>query len=282
MTDCTPEQAIQVAERLGLHPLGEARRLLGGADLAAFQIACAGGAAVALRVAGPERAQSFIREAAVMHAARSAGIPVPAVLATGRAQTFSAMAMEFVPGVTLFEYIKKHPASASRLGYLFGKLQAQLHAAPENDVPESSWATPQSAVEAQLLRVARGTSAKVSLLHLDFHPMNALTDGRHITGIIDWTNAGTGDPRQDIARTAAILRIEAPREARASIRRFLRGWHHGYLETAGAIPRLAPFLAWAGARMERDLEMRADALHQMRIRNWTALWQVAAGQVGVF
>lgn len=44
-----------------------------------------------------------------------------------------------------------------------------------------------------------------SLLHLDYHPLNAMVLGRRVTGIIDWVNAEIGDRHLDVAMTSAIL-----------------------------------------------------------------------------
>jgi len=44
-------------------------------------------------------------------------------------------------------------------------------------------------------RLRQLPSKEVALLHLDYHLLNVLTDGKQITGIVDWTNAHAGDPR---------------------------------------------------------------------------------------
>jgi aminoglycoside phosphotransferase (APT) family kinase protein len=48
-------------------------------------------------------------------------------------------------------------------------------------------------------------TAPASLLHLDYHPQNVLTEGVHVRGVIDWANAAIGDRHFDAATTAAIL-----------------------------------------------------------------------------
>ncbi len=271
MTQCTPQDAAAVAQGLGIRPHGEPSRLSGGEDFATFRVITADGSLV-LRIGAGEREAAFAWEVAAMDVARGAGIAVPAVLATGRVGKLSAMAVEFVPGEPLLRRIEQDPSAATRLGLLFGQVQAQLHAAPALGILASAWALPRSPIEERLLRAATGGASETALLHLDFHPLNVLSDGERITGVIDWTNAGGGDPRQDIARTAAILRIETPRAARETMRRFLRGWRRGYEETAGPIQGLAPFLAWAGVRMQRDLALRADSPRAARIASWIALW----------
>lgn len=44
-----------------------------------------------------------------------------------------------------------------------------------------------------------------SILHLDYHPQNAVVSGLRVTGIIDWVNTDLGDRHLDTATTSAIL-----------------------------------------------------------------------------
>jgi aminoglycoside phosphotransferase (APT) family kinase protein len=44
-----------------------------------------------------------------------------------------------------------------------------------------------------------------SVLHLDYHPQNAVVSGIRVTGIIDWVNTDIGDRHLDAATTSAIL-----------------------------------------------------------------------------
>src|SRR4030042_1376357 len=46
-----------------------------------------------------------------------------------------------------------------------------------------------------------------TFVHMDFHPLNVLSDGRNITGVVDWTNAAAGDARADLAWTVTLLRM---------------------------------------------------------------------------
>jgi aminoglycoside phosphotransferase (APT) family kinase protein len=62
--------------------------------------------------------------------------------------------------------------------------------------PALQWAT----VEAPRFRTGADT-----VLHLDYHPLNVLVKGGHITGIIDWVYAECGDRHLDVATTATIL-----------------------------------------------------------------------------
>ena len=61
-----------------------------------------------------------------------------------------------------------------------------------------------------ILEWARGHAwrfpcARDSILHLDYHPQNAVVSGMRVTGIIDWVNTDLGDRHLDTATTSAIL-----------------------------------------------------------------------------
>jgi aminoglycoside phosphotransferase (APT) family kinase protein len=59
-----------------------------------------------------------------------------------------------------------------------------------------------------------------SILHLDYHPQNAVVSGTRITGIIDWVNTDVGDRHLDAATTSAILAsstMERPRWMRRNL-----------------------------------------------------------------
>jgi aminoglycoside phosphotransferase (APT) family kinase protein len=61
--------------------------------------------------------------------------------------------------------------------------------------------------------------ARDSVLHLDYHPQNAVVSGLHVTGIIDWVNTDVGDRHLDAATTSAILAsstMERPRWMRCN------------------------------------------------------------------
>jgi aminoglycoside phosphotransferase (APT) family kinase protein len=62
--------------------------------------------------------------------------------------------------------------------------------------------------------------AEPSILHLDYHPLNAVVQGTHLSGIIDWVNTDVGDRHLDAAMTAAILSssaLEHPRWMRDNL-----------------------------------------------------------------
>ena len=73
-----------------------------------------------------------------------------------------------------------------------------------------------------------------SVLHLDYHPQNALVSGARITGIIDWVNTDVGDRHLDAATTSAILAsstMERPRWMRRNVigNTLRKTFHSAYL-----------------------------------------------------
>jgi Ser/Thr protein kinase RdoA (MazF antagonist) len=194
--------------------------------------------------------------------------PVPAVVYEGTAGDAHLLALSWVDGVPLAEVLTVSPRRATDLGHAFGTLQAQLHGLAV--LPDLCAALP------RLEEPCAGTS----LLHLDYHPLNALVSGGALSGIIDWENVKLGDPRADVARTLSILATDPairalPPELRRGVRSFRRAYCAGYLSEAGAdaLEGMPPFLAWAGDFMLRDLGKRYDAAGLEPVRRWTAHWR---------
>src|SRR5262249_14011639 len=122
------------------------------------------------------------------------------------------------------------------LGVMFGRMQAVMHRTPllatRSAIPEGwmEWAGP---VEpAMRERLGRSVTGPEALLHLAYHPLNGMTDGTRITGVLDWPNARVGDRRADLARTVALLRFRpnvSVSPAAAGLVRLLRwAWWRGY------------------------------------------------------
>ncbi|MBA4493095.1 phosphotransferase family protein [Paenactinomyces guangxiensis] len=191
------------------------------------------------------------------------------------------MLMEWSPGRTLASELIERPDSANRLGIEFGRVQAAIHRIP---VPESvdkeskNWLTPETYAEIEVMQritFLKGYKQDV-LVHLDFHPLNVLTDGQTITAVIDWANAAKGEARFDIARTMSILRLEGLRPGsvlpQGAVRDFERGWLRGYEQAAGHPGSLSIFNAWAGLRMIRDLSGRRQEEDFLRMQRWVEDW----------
>ena len=193
-----------------LHPVN------GGADTKIWK-AVAGDTFAALRVFRPSQAFGLKFEIEAMIMASIAGVPVPKIFATGSHNNFPCMLIEWIDGQSMLEscYKKSHLASLSRS---FGQLNAQLHKRTLQ-------------LDGQCL------------IHLDYHPLNAIAKKGQIVGIIDWTNAQFGNPLQDVARTVSLL-VCTPLVSREdrnfarTLRRIARHYLNGYGDVAGLRPHI--------------------------------------------
>ncbi|MGH2455723.1 MAG: phosphotransferase [Candidatus Limnocylindria bacterium] len=114
------------------------------------------------------------REARLMALVAAHGFPVPRV----HEVRSDALVMERIPGPTMAVDLRRRPWRALRHVASLVRLHEALHRIPLDGA---------------------------SLVHQDLHPENVLISP---TGpvVIDWTNAGSGDHRQDVALTWLILR----------------------------------------------------------------------------
>jgi aminoglycoside phosphotransferase (APT) family kinase protein len=220
-----------------------------------------------------------------MQAARDAAIPVPRVHATYTTPECTALLLDWVPGRPLLPDLLEHPDRVHRRAVQFGRMQGRIHAVKAPGELEAvgrswiDWAEPDDELRERLEALDLRHDA---LLHLDYNVMNVMTDGATITGVIDWTNSGVGDPRADLARTFAMMWLGASPpdipagELEAARRLLAEGWKLGYREVAGPMGDLSIFFVWAGTVMLRDLPqhlgkpgvpLRQEDLDQ--IEEWT-------------
>ena len=245
--------------------------VLGGWETSLWRFETPDGQRHALRVyPGPAHARSARKEEAALHACMDAGVPVPTLEATGQWEGRPLLVIGWCPGATLLAAMLRHPWSMWRFGLSFGRLQAQIHRVPPpaallEGAPDYwlLWASLQR--PEVFVRMQGMALSTASLIHLDYHPLNVLTDGRRFTGIIDWSNAAAGDRRADFARTATLLLTASSppgptRPVVGALRRlFYLAWRRGYVSEAGPLGDLAPFMAWAGATRLQDLEGVRDS-----------------------
>jgi aminoglycoside phosphotransferase (APT) family kinase protein len=264
----------------------------GGWDTALWRVHT-GASTSALRVFRAEQADTFRREARAMRAAAQAGIPVPTIQAEGICAGRPALLLSWCAGLPLLDSVRARPWRIWQLGRMMGRMHARIHTV---HVPESAalpaWVPRAEDGDAALhtrLRVLTSESAPV-LLHLDYHPLNIMADAIRITGVLDWANVAVGDPRVDIARSVAILRLaptppsSTPAALTSGLRRVLEAaWRSAYQAVAGPLTDMAPFYAWAGAMMERDLAAKIgrpgiwlQPSDLPGIHRWTQRWATLA------
>ncbi|RDG36778.1 phosphotransferase [Streptomyces corynorhini] len=147
-------------------------------------------------------------EARLMRHLAASEYPVPKVYET----TDTDMVLERLTGPTMLEVLAGRPWRVAALGRMLGGLHDRLHALP---APE--W-----------LPRRFGTAGDDRVLHLDLHPGNVLLTEQGPM-VIDWCNAGAGDPAADVAMTiVTVAGAEVPQlTARLGRSLFLRSMRKG-------------------------------------------------------
>lgn len=265
----------EIDPRAALRSLGfaepvEMEPVTGGWDAAIWRFSTEDGSHHALRIfRSPERMQGAMREKAAMEAAASGGLPVPPVRAFGQWQDLPAMVIDWCPGATLVQCVERRPWVLWSLARQLGQLQARIYALPvaeqlRDGAPEYWLRRLGAGEEGERLPAALRSAGLNcdSFVHMDLHPLNVLSDGRTISGVLDWTNAAAGDVRADLAWTTILLRLgpipPSPLKPllRLGRRLFYVGWRRGYESEAGPMPDLGPFLAWAGSVYLQEVQPR--------------------------
>lgn len=293
MVDIDPQAALPA---LGYPHYSDLTPVRGGWDTAMWRFRTPDGAQHTLRVhPSAEHATAARREQIALAACAAAGIPAPRLEAAGHWNGLPTFVLTWCPGQPLFSYLLPRPWAFWRLGLAFGKAQARIHAvAPPDELKQGAplyWlarvGSQHADIVTRLLAMNLSTSA---LIHLDFQPLNVLTDGKGITAILDWKNVAAGDPRADFARTAAILGAgpippSSLRPLAAAMRRlFYLAWRRGYESQTGPLMDIAPFMAWAAATVLTDMgdaigrpQVWAKEADLQVVRRWLAHWKQRAG-----
>lgn len=277
---------LKILQALGIEGTPAITSAPGGFDTAIWKVEHEGQIS-ALRVFQAGRHEECEREQHAMKTALVAGLPVPEIRKAGVWQDRPVLLISWLKGRTIEDELRRHPWRTWTVGLAFGRAQARLHATPAPTLPGQSadaWIFWQSEEEPALQdRLSHLQSSQATLLHLDYHPRNVLTDGKHITGIIDWTNAHAGDPRADVARTASILRVDPLARTslfkRLSARVFEQAWRAGYQREHSHLAEMPLFYAWAGTVILHDQARRYkdNPWKLAPARRWTSKWKAQAG-----
>ncbi|MEU5772784.1 phosphotransferase [Streptomyces venezuelae] len=123
-------------------------------------------------------------ESRLMTHLAACGYPVPRVYEI----TDTDMVLERLAGPTMLDVLARRPWRVGSLGRELGRLHDRLHALP---APE--W-----------LPKRFGMAGGDRILHLDLHPGNVILTRRGPV-VIDWCNAGAGDPAADVAMTLVTV-----------------------------------------------------------------------------
>ena len=246
----------------------ETQRLSGGSGNPSWRVMTADGVYATRLYNAPQFAYD---QAQLLRHLAQQGFPVPKVTFVGTYRARHLLALSWVQGLTMAEALRAQPERAQQLGQLFGEAHARLHAVP---------VTPELRAALPLLSNSEQPVRTPVLLHLDYHPLNVLTDGNAVIGVIDWENVRLGDARYDAARSLSILCADPsvralPKPFRQAVRAFRWGYVSGYQQVMGeaSLTALAPFLRWSGQYMLADLGGRSSPEETKNIERWTAWWQ---------
>jgi aminoglycoside phosphotransferase (APT) family kinase protein len=165
-----------------------------------------------------DTAEAWIRyEAEYSSAARLAGAPVPEFLGYIDHEGRTASVYQRARGPVMWDAIRDHPASVSTYGALLADLQRRLtELVPPVTVPlfadrvrcKVRAAAAQVGVVAADVLTELPTDGPVVLCHGDLHPGNVvLTDDGPM--LVDWFDAGRGDPLADVARSTLLIAPDA-------------------------------------------------------------------------
>ncbi|GAB2822242.1 hypothetical protein GCM10022221_20260 [Actinocorallia aurea] len=210
--------AALLSERVG--PVRGLRRLSGGASRETWAFDTAD-AELILRRDPPHAPdpETMAREAALLVAAASAGVPVPAVVDHGPDLAGTPyLIMERLEGETIPRRLLRDERFAKvrpGLAREFGRILARLHRLPPDaiadlpfldplqDVKEryAAFAEPRPAVELALRWLEQNRPAETgrpTVVHADFRNGNVLLDENGVKGVLDWELTHAGDPWEDL------------------------------------------------------------------------------------
>ena len=289
-----PRQALAV---LGYGQTSEPRRIKGGWDTLLWRFQTPDGRQHSLRIYFlPGREAMAERERIALETCAGSGLPAPRVETVDEFEGLPAMVLSWCPGYPILSFVERKPWALLRLSRLFGRTQAQLHAmAPPAEfvatAPED-WICRLPPQYVDLANHASSLGLRTdALIHMDFHPLNIISDGQTVTGIVDWSGAAAGDPRADLARTDITLRTApVPPGPMSYLLNLLRvvmlyGWRAGYREAAGTLPDYRPLKAWAGATLLAEIERVIDRPNVWgtqrdleRLRRMVSVWAREIGR----
>lgn len=155
------------------------------------------------------------REAEVLRALESTNLPVPQVIAHHIDGDAQWLLMTRIPGNSGWTTLAgATPAQRGSLLRALGDMLARIHATPIPEALSDADATPwlerhrldaqEASLEDDLLAPFGPPAPEVrTFIHGDFTLDNVLLCDGRVSGIIDWSGCGAGDPRFDIALALA-------------------------------------------------------------------------------
>jgi len=114
-------------------------------------------------------------------------------------------------GAALASLHQRAPIDAPRNPYRSTSLIGRLHTAEERlsqvlrTGRRQGWELNVEMLRRVLARGARESRPPTTWTHLDLHGNNVLSDGGNLAGIVDWGDAGAGDPAADLGQALALV-----------------------------------------------------------------------------
>lgn len=203
-------------------------------------------------------------EAKAMSEAREIGLPVPAVRDVVSIRDRKGIVMERIVGETLAERMMARLDESDRWMEMLLELQQKVsHVSGPGalrslkgrlgaDIADARGISNED--RARLVELLDGLPDKRAMCHFDFHPGNVIV-GPEGPVIIDWFDAGAGDPVADLVRTAMLLRYGAANSYGSDMAAMMARIHRDYLAHVARHPDfdIDSLLAWEpvvmGARL---------------------------------
>jgi uncharacterized protein (TIGR02172 family) len=203
--------------------------------------------------------------------AHSLGIPTPRAFGMVRVGQRLGIAFERCDGPTLLDVAIAEPGKTVAVVDTFFSMQRRIHRC------DASGLAPAKDSLERKIRAARGVNregkeqarAELSALpggstlcHGDFHPRNVIST-LHGPRVLDWMDAGAGDPALDVARSLLLIDYAAPSTVDTNVRgvfrdRYLGNWQREWPDLAG---RLLPWrYPLAVARLSETVDEAEAAL----------------------
>jgi uncharacterized protein (TIGR02172 family) len=158
------------------------------------------------------------QEARISRVVQETGLPVPATGGMVEIDGRHGILFERIDGPTMLRQLGAKPWTAMPLLHAFADLHVRMHAQTVQGLPSQRQQLRQLIQQASALP-ANWTAAALAALdrlpdgtclcHGDYHPDNVVMSA-HGPIIIDWSEATSGNPLADVARTALIFRMGAP------------------------------------------------------------------------
>jgi hypothetical protein len=198
--------AVELARAIGVELVG---RFAHGEGTGAYAIRMPDGTGAVLKVETDDL--DFGRSITFTDALRTRGYPAPASIASGELDGTWYEVTELVPGNSIEQVTADQVLQLIALNDLQrGPWLAEILASLTDGYVGYCELGPLRAYDPALLdrlqEIARRSRdldiATGDVVHYDFSPYNILAEGDHITGVVDWTGATSGDAAFDLVTLA--------------------------------------------------------------------------------